>query len=117
MSVFRQNLGCCFENTQRPLVVKTPGAAASQFEGSCAALQLTNPSISACLKTKPNECDKYTHLQTSLVFTRDSSESLVYGVLQLSVLNTGHLMFQLLRYARYRTGTQLNLSSMMFSSS
>ncbi|KAG5453634.1 hypothetical protein CSKR_111581 [Clonorchis sinensis] len=33
-------------------------------------------------------CDKYTHLQINVVFTGDSSESLVYGVLQLNVLCT-----------------------------
>ncbi|KAG5441877.1 hypothetical protein CSKR_106323 [Clonorchis sinensis] len=38
---------------------------------------------------------KYTYLQISLVFTGGSSESLVYAVLQLSVLHNGRLMFQL----------------------
>ncbi|KER21877.1 hypothetical protein T265_09907 [Opisthorchis viverrini] len=45
--------------------------------------------------------EKYTHLQISLVFTRDSTESLVYDVLQLNALHTGRLMFQLVRYSRY----------------
>ncbi|KAG5452382.1 hypothetical protein CSKR_100807 [Clonorchis sinensis] len=46
--------------------------------------------------------EKYTHLQINLVFTGDSRESLVYDVLQLNVLHTGHLMFQLIRYSKYR---------------
>ncbi|KER27434.1 hypothetical protein T265_13801, partial [Opisthorchis viverrini] len=37
--------------------------------------------------------EKYTHLQINLVFTRDSTESLIYDVLQLNVLHTGRLMF------------------------
>ncbi|KER20725.1 hypothetical protein T265_10779 [Opisthorchis viverrini] len=36
--------------------------------------------------------EKYTHLQINLVFTRDSTESLVYDILQLKVLYTGCLM-------------------------
>ncbi|KER33623.1 hypothetical protein T265_00514 [Opisthorchis viverrini] len=36
-------------------------------------------------------------------FMRDSTESLVYDVLQLNVLHTGRLMFQLARYSRYRS--------------
>ncbi|KAG5446686.1 hypothetical protein CSKR_112574 [Clonorchis sinensis] len=32
----------------------------------------------------------------------DSSESLVYDVLQLTALHAGRLMFQLVRYSRYR---------------
>ncbi|KER32390.1 hypothetical protein T265_12822, partial [Opisthorchis viverrini] len=36
----------------------------------------------------------YTHFQINLVFTRDSTESLIYDVLQLNVLHTGRLMFQ-----------------------
>ncbi|KER30346.1 hypothetical protein T265_03190 [Opisthorchis viverrini] len=34
----------------------------------------------------------------SICFLRDSTESLVYDVLQLNVLHTGRLMFQLARY-------------------
>ncbi|KER31841.1 hypothetical protein T265_01933 [Opisthorchis viverrini] len=37
--------------------------------------------------------DKYTHLQITLGFTADSSESLVYDVLQLNVLQTGRHSF------------------------
>ncbi|KAG5449329.1 hypothetical protein CSKR_100589 [Clonorchis sinensis] len=48
-------------------------------------------------------CNKFTHLQIRLVFTGDSSESLVYGVFQMNVLHTGRLMFQLVRYSRYRS--------------
>ncbi|KER21735.1 hypothetical protein T265_15022, partial [Opisthorchis viverrini] len=51
----------------------------------------------------PHVFEKYTHLQINLVFTRDSTESLVYDILQLNVLHTGHLMFQLARYSRYRS--------------
>ncbi|KAG5450664.1 hypothetical protein CSKR_108786 [Clonorchis sinensis] len=47
--------------------------------------------------------DKYTQLQINLVFTEDSSESLVYGVPQLNVLHKGCLMFQLVGYSRYRS--------------
>ncbi|KER26958.1 hypothetical protein T265_05867 [Opisthorchis viverrini] len=45
---------------------------------------------------------KYTPLQINLLFTTDPTESLVYDVLQLNVLHTGRLMFQLARYSRYR---------------
>ncbi|KAG5445360.1 hypothetical protein CSKR_113615 [Clonorchis sinensis] len=86
--------------------------------------------------------DKYTHSQISLVFTDDSSESLVYDLLQLNVLHTGRFMFQLTqppssvnlifylkpnctkvaKYNQLQTnlvfrdspGTQLNLSFVMF---
>ncbi|KER26747.1 hypothetical protein T265_13934, partial [Opisthorchis viverrini] len=54
--------------------------------------------------------DKYTHSQVNLVFTRDSTESLVYDVLQLNVLHTGRLMFQLTRYSRYRKKSNLGSS-------
>ncbi|KER20073.1 hypothetical protein T265_15400, partial [Opisthorchis viverrini] len=39
--------------------------------------------------------DKYTHLQINLVFTENSIESLVYGILQLNVLHKGlsHVLF------------------------
>ncbi|KER23469.1 hypothetical protein T265_08636 [Opisthorchis viverrini] len=47
--------------------------------------------------------DKYTHLQINLVCTRDSTESLVYDVPQLNMLHTGRIMFQLVRYSRYRS--------------
>ncbi|KER27495.1 hypothetical protein T265_13779, partial [Opisthorchis viverrini] len=33
--------------------------------------------------------EKYTHLQINLVFKKDSTESLVYDILQLNVLHTG----------------------------
>ncbi|KER27193.1 hypothetical protein T265_13840, partial [Opisthorchis viverrini] len=36
--------------------------------------------------------EKYTQLQNNLVFTRGSTESLVYDILQLNVLYTGRLM-------------------------
>ncbi|KAG5454470.1 hypothetical protein CSKR_114339, partial [Clonorchis sinensis] len=38
--------------------------------------------------------DNYTHFQISLVFMGDSSESLVYDVLQMNALHTGRLVFQ-----------------------
>ncbi|KAG5450474.1 hypothetical protein CSKR_103768 [Clonorchis sinensis] len=47
--------------------------------------------------------DKYTHLQINLVFTEDSAESLVYDILQLNVLHKGCVVFQLVRYSRYRS--------------
>ncbi|KER34037.1 hypothetical protein T265_00222 [Opisthorchis viverrini] len=47
--------------------------------------------------------EKYTNLQINLLFTRDSTESLVYDILQMNVLHTGRLMFQLARYSRYRS--------------
>ncbi|KER21663.1 hypothetical protein T265_10066 [Opisthorchis viverrini] len=40
--------------------------------------------------------------QTIRFFTRDSTESLVYDILQLNVLHTDRLMFRLARYSRYR---------------
>ncbi|KAG5447103.1 hypothetical protein CSKR_107603 [Clonorchis sinensis] len=65
----------------------------------------------------PRSCDKYLPIENSildlalcntnyrlnfgLVFAKGSTESLVYDILQLSVLHTGRLMFQLLRYLRY----------------
>ncbi|KER31349.1 hypothetical protein T265_13000, partial [Opisthorchis viverrini] len=55
------------------------------------------------LETRGATIDKYTHLQINLVFTRDSTESLAYDILQLNVLHTGRLMFQLPRYSRYRS--------------
>ncbi|KAG5442810.1 hypothetical protein CSKR_112273, partial [Clonorchis sinensis] len=45
--------------------------------------------------------DKYTHLQIDLVFTRGSTESLVYDILQPNVLHKGRLMFHLVRYSRH----------------
>ncbi|KAG5445486.1 hypothetical protein CSKR_100975 [Clonorchis sinensis] len=60
-------------------------------------------SVNIMFYLNPNwtDCDKYTHLQINLVFTGDSSESLVYDVLQLNVLHEGHLMSSLARYSRY----------------
>ncbi|KER32582.1 hypothetical protein T265_01452 [Opisthorchis viverrini] len=49
-----------------------------------------------------NVCEKYTNLQIDLVFTRDSTESLVYDILQLNVLHTGRIMLHLARYSGYR---------------
>ncbi|KER33440.1 hypothetical protein T265_12625, partial [Opisthorchis viverrini] len=40
-----------------------------------------------------------TSRQHTLVFTRDSSEFLVYDILRLNVLLTGRLMIQLARYS------------------
>ncbi|KAG5441409.1 hypothetical protein CSKR_107687, partial [Clonorchis sinensis] len=66
----------------------------------------------SCLKTSqtgdsagfqlPNS-DKHTHLQINLAITGDSSSRLVYSVLQLNVLHTGCLIFQLATYSRYRS--------------
>ncbi|KER20871.1 hypothetical protein T265_10660 [Opisthorchis viverrini] len=47
--------------------------------------------------------EKYTHLQINLVFTTDSNESLVYDILDMNMLHTGHLTIQLARYSRYRS--------------
>ncbi|KER26380.1 hypothetical protein T265_06363 [Opisthorchis viverrini] len=49
------------------------------------------------IKKKTNDLlfEKYTHLQINLVSTGDSTESPVYDVLQLNLLHTGRLMFQL----------------------
>ncbi|KAG5450036.1 hypothetical protein CSKR_103272 [Clonorchis sinensis] len=55
------------------------------------------------IKTTLLHCAKYTQLQINLVFTRDSSESLVYGVLPLNVLHTGRLMFQLYIFIKETT--------------
>ncbi|KAG5448525.1 hypothetical protein CSKR_101964 [Clonorchis sinensis] len=41
----------------------------------------------------PHSFDKYTHLQLNLFLTVDSTQSLVYDILQLSVLHKGRLMF------------------------
>ncbi|KER24600.1 hypothetical protein T265_07791 [Opisthorchis viverrini] len=49
------------------------------------------------------DAEKYTHLQLNLVFTHESTEPLVYDVLQLNVLHTGRLMIQLARYSRNRS--------------
>ncbi|KER22749.1 hypothetical protein T265_14791, partial [Opisthorchis viverrini] len=50
---------------------------------------------------------KYTHLQINLVFTGDSTESLLHDILQLNVLQTGRLMSQLARFLRYRKHSNL----------
>ncbi|KAG5454085.1 hypothetical protein CSKR_112630 [Clonorchis sinensis] len=47
--------------------------------------------------------DKYTHLQINLAFTRDSTEFLVYDILQLNMLHQGRLLFQLVLSSRYRS--------------
>ncbi|KER28746.1 hypothetical protein T265_04440 [Opisthorchis viverrini] len=45
-----------------------------------------------------------TQMQCNLVFTGDSSDSLVYDILQLNVLHKGRrLRFQLVRYSGYHT--------------
>ncbi|KER26134.1 LOW QUALITY PROTEIN: hypothetical protein T265_14065 [Opisthorchis viverrini] len=49
----------------------------------------------------------YTNLQINLVFTRESTEPLLYDVLQLNALNTGRLVFQL-RCSRYRSSQSLS---------
>ncbi|GAA50187.1 hypothetical protein CLF_104172 [Clonorchis sinensis] len=62
-------------------------------------------SVNLMFYLNPNwtDFDKYTRLKINLVFTGDSIESLDYDVLQLNVLHTWRLMFQLLRYSRYRS--------------
>ncbi|KAG5444341.1 hypothetical protein CSKR_113204 [Clonorchis sinensis] len=52
-------------------------------------------SVNLMFYLRPNwaHCHKYTHLEINLVFTRDSSESLVYDVLQLNALHMSCLMF------------------------
>ncbi|KER25430.1 hypothetical protein T265_07111 [Opisthorchis viverrini] len=52
----------------------------------------------------------YTHLQITLVFTTDSTGSLVYDILQLNALHTGRLRFQLVRYSRHRISNTESLS-------
>ncbi|KAG5454301.1 hypothetical protein CSKR_113992, partial [Clonorchis sinensis] len=47
---------------------------------------------------------KHTHLPFTLAFTRGSTESPFYDILQMNVLHTGRLMFQLVQYSRYRKG-------------
>ncbi|KAG5441999.1 hypothetical protein CSKR_106962 [Clonorchis sinensis] len=64
-------------------------------------------------KTKSNtneggHFDRYTHLQINLVFTEGSGESLVYDILQLSLLHAGHLVVHLVRFSRYRTKPLVN---------
>ncbi|KER33161.1 hypothetical protein T265_00862 [Opisthorchis viverrini] len=54
--------------------------------------------------------DKHPHFQISLIFTGDSSEYFVYDILQLNVLHTGRLMFQLIRYSRYHSLGDLAVS-------
>ncbi|KER21875.1 hypothetical protein T265_14994, partial [Opisthorchis viverrini] len=53
--------------------------------------------------------EKYTNLQINLVLMGNSTESLVYDVLQLNVLHTSHLMIQLARYSRYRSRRSLRV--------
>ncbi|KER32875.1 hypothetical protein T265_01161 [Opisthorchis viverrini] len=55
-------------------------------------------------------CSNHTHLQINLVSTRDSIESLLHDILQQNVLHTGHLMFQLARYSRYRSTLGFRIS-------
>ncbi|KER32246.1 hypothetical protein T265_12827, partial [Opisthorchis viverrini] len=52
---------------------------------------------------------EYTHLQINLGFTRDSTESLVYDILQLNVLHTGRLVFQLARYSSFQQPWHLSV--------
>ncbi|KER23425.1 hypothetical protein T265_14645, partial [Opisthorchis viverrini] len=64
--------------------------AGSQFKKEWKAPSLITPWFPR------NWCgfDKQTHLQVDLVSTGDSSESLVYDVIQLNVLHTDHFTFQ-----------------------
>ncbi|KAG5441157.1 hypothetical protein CSKR_102747 [Clonorchis sinensis] len=54
-------------------------------------------------RTQPTTSDQYTDLQIDLVFTRDPTESLVYDILQLNVVHTDLLIFQMARYSRDRS--------------
>ncbi|KER30003.1 hypothetical protein T265_03483 [Opisthorchis viverrini] len=58
--------------------------------GSIQALVLPSCGIFA----GPHVFEKHTHLQIDLVFTRDSTESLVYDTLQLKVLHISRFMIQ-----------------------
>ncbi|KER25167.1 hypothetical protein T265_07329 [Opisthorchis viverrini] len=55
-------------------------------------------------------CREIRYLQINLVFTRDSSESLIYDILQLNVLHTNRLMIQLARYSGFRSLGNLKIS-------
>ncbi|KAG5443718.1 hypothetical protein CSKR_112402 [Clonorchis sinensis] len=46
---------------------------------------------------------QYTHLHINLVFTEDSTESLVCETPQMNALHQGRLMFRLVRYSKYRS--------------
>ncbi|KER21504.1 hypothetical protein T265_10192 [Opisthorchis viverrini] len=54
----------------------------------------------------PPSCDMAARHRKGLVFTRDSTEPLVYDSLQPNVLHTGRLLIQLALYSRYRACVQ-----------
>ncbi|KER20104.1 LOW QUALITY PROTEIN: hypothetical protein T265_15393 [Opisthorchis viverrini] len=83
------------------LVLPSGGMAARHRKGATAERFVSL--ISEILRIDFVVIEKYTHLQIKLVFTRDSTESLAYDILQLNVLHTGCLIIHLARYSRYRS--------------
>ncbi|KER21998.1 hypothetical protein T265_14956, partial [Opisthorchis viverrini] len=80
-------------------------AALSHLRPSWGSSERRSPRVSVSLMfyLNPNRTvfEKYTNLQVNSVFTRDSTGSLVYDILQLNVLHTGRLMIHLSRYSRF----------------
>ncbi|KER26342.1 hypothetical protein T265_14023, partial [Opisthorchis viverrini] len=60
--------------------------------GRCSSRVSVNLMFMFYLNSNCTVFEKYAHLQINFVFTRDSTESLVYGILQLNVLHTRGLM-------------------------
>ncbi|KER29262.1 hypothetical protein T265_04105 [Opisthorchis viverrini] len=73
------------------------------FELSLAKKQICSPTF---LPAKQLDSNKYTRVHINLVFTGDSAESLVYGILQLDVLNKGP--------AHVSVGTIFDISQYIF---
>ncbi|KAG5442803.1 hypothetical protein CSKR_112266 [Clonorchis sinensis] len=96
-------------------VAENSSASHNRFRPYWGSVGRRNPRVFVnlmfCLNPNWTDCDKYTHLQINLVFKGDSSESLVYEVLQLNVPHTGRLMFQLARYSRYRGSAAAKLTT------
>ncbi|KER22367.1 hypothetical protein T265_09536 [Opisthorchis viverrini] len=65
-------------------------------------MHIHNQSLTSMAEASVRDSKKYNRLQINLAFTRDSTESLVYDILQLNVLHPSLSMFQLARYSRYR---------------
>ncbi|KER28133.1 hypothetical protein T265_04968 [Opisthorchis viverrini] len=68
-------------------------------------MRITRPSSKGTTATHATElsfCSPLFGVRTLTLHSVESTESLVYDVLQLNVLHTGRLMIQLARYSRYR---------------
>ncbi|KER23682.1 LOW QUALITY PROTEIN: hypothetical protein T265_14586 [Opisthorchis viverrini] len=97
----RRGLSKSFEQTCEKLLtslLKTLRQPTTSFALPVGAHQAQSPSFRQpyVLLGPKLHCfrEQHKHSQINLVFTRDSTESFVYDVLQLNVLHTGRLIFQ-----------------------